>query len=120
MTHDAYLRVSTERQEVEHQKLGMLEYCHRRRMAPLTCVEDAASGTFSWRARAIGPRLEQAQAGDVIVDAEVSRLARSKSWNSWNSPPRRRSPCNCQRASGAGRLAPGDHHGHDVRAEGPD
>jgi DNA invertase Pin-like site-specific DNA recombinase len=43
----------------------------------LTVVEDTASGTLSWRARAIGQLLGQAQAGDVIVAAEVSRLARS-------------------------------------------
>jgi DNA invertase Pin-like site-specific DNA recombinase len=77
MTNYAYLRVSTERQEVDNQKLGILEYCTRRRIAPLTFLEDTMSGTFSWRARAIGRLLEQAQAGDVIVAAEVSRLARS-------------------------------------------
>ena len=43
----------------------------------MTVVEDTASGTLSWRARAIGQLLGQAQAGDVIVAAEVSRLARS-------------------------------------------
>jgi DNA invertase Pin-like site-specific DNA recombinase len=77
MPNYAYLRVSTETQDVENQKLGMLEYCNRRRIAPLTFIEDTASGTLSWRARAIGQLLEQAQAGDVIVAAEVSRLARS-------------------------------------------
>jgi DNA invertase Pin-like site-specific DNA recombinase len=77
MANYAYLRVSTERQDVEHQKLGILEYCNRRRIAPLMFVEDTASGSFSWRARAIGRLLEQVQAGDVIVAAEVSRLARS-------------------------------------------
>jgi DNA invertase Pin-like site-specific DNA recombinase len=77
MTNYAYLRVSTERQDVDNQKLGMLEYCNRRRIAPLTFVEDTVSGTLSWRARAIGQLLGQAQAGDVIVAAEVSRLARS-------------------------------------------
>jgi DNA invertase Pin-like site-specific DNA recombinase len=77
MANYAYLRVSTERQDVEHQKLGILEYRNRRRIAPLTFVEDTASGSFSWRARALGRLLEQVQAGDVIVAAEVSRLARS-------------------------------------------
>jgi DNA invertase Pin-like site-specific DNA recombinase len=77
MANYAYLRVSTERQDVEHQKLGILEYCNRRRIAPLTFVEDTASGSFSWRIRAIGRLLEQGQAGDVIIAAEVSRLARS-------------------------------------------
>ena len=62
---------------MDNQKLGILEYCNRRRIAPLTFVEDTVSGTFSWRARAIGQLLEQVQAGDVIVAAEVSRLARS-------------------------------------------
>jgi DNA invertase Pin-like site-specific DNA recombinase len=33
MTNYAYLRVSTERQEVDNQKLGILEYCNRRRIA---------------------------------------------------------------------------------------
>jgi DNA invertase Pin-like site-specific DNA recombinase len=77
MTNYAYLRVSTERQDADNQKLGILEYCNRRRIAPLTVVEDTVSGTLSWRARAIGQLLGQAQAGDVIVAAEVSRLARS-------------------------------------------
>jgi DNA invertase Pin-like site-specific DNA recombinase len=69
--------VSTESQDVENQKLGILEYCNRRRIGPLTFVEDTVSGTFSWRARAFGRLLDQAQAGDVLVAAEVSRLARS-------------------------------------------
>jgi DNA invertase Pin-like site-specific DNA recombinase len=77
MTNYAYLRVSTERQDADNQKLGILEYCNRRRIAPLTVVEDTVSGTLSWRARAIGQLLGKAQAGDVIVAAEVSRLARS-------------------------------------------
>lgn len=77
MANYAYLRVSTERQDVENQKLGILEYCNRRQIALLTLVEDTASGSLSWWARAIGQLLEQVQAGDVIVAAEVSRLARS-------------------------------------------
>jgi DNA invertase Pin-like site-specific DNA recombinase len=77
MTNYAYLRVSTERQDVENQKLGMLEYYSRRGIAPLTFVEDTASRTFAWCAQAIGRLLDQAQAGDVLVAAEVSRSARS-------------------------------------------
>ena len=40
-------------------------------------MEDTTSGRRSWRDREIGPLLETADAGDVLVAAEVSRLARS-------------------------------------------
>ena len=40
-------------------------------------MEDTTSGRRSWRDREIGRLLETADAGDVLVAAEVSRLARS-------------------------------------------
>ena len=40
-------------------------------------MEDTTSGRRSWRDREIGRLLENAEAGDVLVAAEVSRLARS-------------------------------------------
>ena len=40
-------------------------------------VEEKVTGTKSWKEREIGKILQQGQRGDVIVVAEVSRLARS-------------------------------------------
>jgi DNA invertase Pin-like site-specific DNA recombinase len=73
----AYLRVSTTAQDVANQKLSVLEYCARHAIAPVTIVEDTSSGNAPWQARQIGHLLAEAQAGDVLVVAEVSRLARS-------------------------------------------
>jgi len=48
------------------------------RLAPLHFVEDTLSGRLSWRDRALGHLLTvTVQAGDVILFAEVSRMARS-------------------------------------------
>ena len=73
----AYLRVSTNKQDVENQQLGVLDYCNRQGIAPIEFVEDTTSGRRSWRDREIGRLLENAEAGDVLVAAEASRLARS-------------------------------------------
>ena len=77
MTNYAYLRVSTDMQDVENQKLGILEYCNTRGLTPVTFIEETRSSRLSWREREISRILEQAQAGDTIVVSEISRLARS-------------------------------------------
>lgn len=77
MNNFAYLRVSTDNQDVRNQKLGVLDYCNAQNINPVKFVEDTMSGTTSWRERIIGNLLETSEAGDVIVVAEVSRLGRS-------------------------------------------
>lgn len=77
MTNFAYLRISTDHQDVKNQKLGVLDYCNSRGINSLKFVEDTISGKAPWRDRAIGSILEQAVTGDVIVAAEISRLGRS-------------------------------------------
>lgn len=74
----AYLRVSTDRQDVDNQRYGLLDYAHRQGLGPLRFIEDTASGRLAWRDRAVGQLLtETVQAGDVILFAEISRMARS-------------------------------------------
>ena len=74
----AYLRVSTDRQDVANQRHGILEYANTHGLAPIQFVEDATSGRVAWRERAIGQLLTaMAHAGDVVIFAEVSRMARS-------------------------------------------
>ena len=77
MANYAYLRVPTNTQDVENQNLSVLDYCNCQGIAPIEFVEDTTSGRKSWRDREIGRLLENAEAGDVLVAAEVSRLARS-------------------------------------------
>ena len=76
-TVHAYLRVSTDQQDVDNQRLGVVTYCADHKLHAPIFVEDSASGKTDWRLRSIGNLIDQANAGDVIVAAEVSRLARS-------------------------------------------
>ena len=74
----AYLRVSTDRQDVENQRHGILEYANACQLGPLTFIEDSVSGRIKWRERALGQLLnETTQKADVVVFAEISRMARS-------------------------------------------
>lgn len=77
MNNFAYLRVSTDKQDVKNQKLGVLDYCNAQNINPIKFIEDTTSGKTPWKARAIGNILETAEPGDVIVVSEVSRLGRS-------------------------------------------
>ncbi len=73
-----YLRVSTDHQDVSNQRHGILEYANRKNLGHLDFVEDVASGKQRWQSRAVGKLLtETAKAGDLIIFAEISRMARS-------------------------------------------
>lgn len=76
-THFAYLRVSTNSQDAENQKLGVLDYCNTRGLVPLKIMTDEVSTQVSWKERQIGNILDIAKPGDTIVVSEISRLARS-------------------------------------------
>jgi DNA invertase Pin-like site-specific DNA recombinase len=74
----AYLRVSTDRQDVDNQRHGILEYANTHGLTPVQFVQDAISGRMAWRTRTIGQLLTAtATAGDVVIFAEISRMARS-------------------------------------------
>lgn len=74
----AYLRVSTDAQDVENQKHGILEYANKRGLAGIQFVEDTVTGKKPWKERKIGELLTQkAKKGDVMIFAEISRMARS-------------------------------------------
>jgi DNA invertase Pin-like site-specific DNA recombinase len=77
MTLYAYLRVSTDTQDVNNQKLGVLEYCATRSLGMPVLIEDTASGKTEWNKRELGVLLNRCSPGDVLVVAEISRLARS-------------------------------------------
>ena len=77
MANFAYLRVSTNHQDIANQKFGILEYCNYQKIAPIEMIEDSVSGKKHWTNRPIGDLLTKADKNDIIVVAEISRLGRS-------------------------------------------
>jgi DNA invertase Pin-like site-specific DNA recombinase len=78
MTTYAYLRVSTDEQDVDNQRYGLFLYANIHGLGSLQFVEDTASGRLAWRDRAVGRLLtETVHAGDAVLFAEISRMARS-------------------------------------------
>jgi DNA invertase Pin-like site-specific DNA recombinase len=73
----AYLRVSTDKQDLDNQRHGIIEYARQHGLEPLIFIEDTVSGTKDWRERDLSRLLDQAVAGDVLLVAEISRMARS-------------------------------------------
>lgn len=72
-----YLRVSTSAQDTQNQLHGIHTYCQERGIQADAVVEDTASGSVAWNSRKIGELLSNSEKGDVLLVAEVSRLARS-------------------------------------------
>ena len=77
MANFAYLRVSTDAQDTQNQKHGVMAYCLEKGFAPVEWVEDTVSGKVDWRQREIGKLIERSTEGDVLIVSEVSRIGRS-------------------------------------------
>lgn len=75
----AYLRVSTDQQDVDNQRHGILSYCNSHNLnTHISFIEDTVSGRKKWRERKIGELLTATmQSGDTLVVSEISRMARS-------------------------------------------
>ncbi|WP_147645178.1 recombinase family protein [Treponema pectinovorum] len=72
-----YIRVSTDGQTVENQKLAIKNYCRVRRLRKIQWISETISGTKKPEKRKLGNLLNQAQENDTIVVTELSRLGRS-------------------------------------------
>lgn len=78
MANYAYLRVSTDAQDVANQRHGILEYCNKNSLTALTFIEDTVSGKTIWKDRKVGALVNSDMLkGDTLIVAEISRLARS-------------------------------------------
>jgi len=78
MANYAYLRVSTEQQDVDNQRFGLLEYCHKHKLTDLIFIEDTVTGRQKWQRRKLGDLLTNTmKKGDVLIVSEISRMARS-------------------------------------------
>ena len=74
----AYLRVSTDAQDVDNQKHGVLEYANTNGFSGLQFVEDSISSKVPWKERKVGALLlETCKEGDTVIFAEISRMARN-------------------------------------------
>lgn len=72
-----YLRVSSDTQDVESQKIGIVEFLQQRELEAGEWVADeGVSGAVDWRKRGVGRIIARAKPGDVIVFSEISRIAR--------------------------------------------
>jgi DNA invertase Pin-like site-specific DNA recombinase len=73
----AYLRVSTERQDLENQRFAVGEYCNTRSLVLGEVITDTKSGKLSWKDRDLAKLLDRLQPGDTLITPELSRLSRS-------------------------------------------
>jgi len=73
----AYLRVSTDAQDVENQKHGIKQYAVEKGFENIDYVSDSVSTKIDWRERKLGDMVKNAIAGDVLIFSEISRMARS-------------------------------------------
>lgn len=74
----AYLRVSTDQQDVDNQKHGILEYANKHQLGNIIFIEDTVTGKKPWKERKIGELITvTAKSGDMVIFAEISRMARS-------------------------------------------
>ena len=73
----AYIRVSTNMQTVQNQKIAIREYAKYHRITKIQWIAETISGTKTPEKRKLGKLLETAKNGDVIIVTELSRLGRS-------------------------------------------
>ena len=77
MSTVAYLRVSTGGQDLDTQRLAILDYAHRKGLMVDAFIETQMSSRRAEHTPHLNNVLEQLQAGDAILVSELSRLGRS-------------------------------------------
>ena len=73
----AYMRVSTDKQELDNQKLEVLNYAQKEGFKIDSFVEIQISSRKTTKARRIDELLETLREGDSLIVSELSRLGRS-------------------------------------------
>jgi DNA invertase Pin-like site-specific DNA recombinase len=72
-----YIRVSSDKQTVDNQRLAILDFCQRKKRYVNDWVEVNMSTRRTPAQRRIDELLEKLNDGDTLIVAELSRLARS-------------------------------------------
>ena len=73
----AYLRVSTDEQDLEKNKYDILHLANEKGLGKVQWIEETISGRVSWKKRKIATVLNELQQGDHLLVSELSRLGRS-------------------------------------------
>lgn len=73
----AYLRVSTDGQDLEKNKFDILQLANSKDLGKVDFVEEKVSGKVSWKDRKIKAILDELQKDDNLIVSELSRLGRS-------------------------------------------
>ena len=73
----AYLRVSTDEQDLQKNKAAILHLANEKNLGKVRWVEETVSGRISWKKRKIAGVIEELTAGDTLIVSELSRLGRS-------------------------------------------
>ena len=72
-----YIRVSTDKQNVENQRFEIENYCKERGMIVSSWIEETISGTKKIDQRKLGKLLNKLKKDDILICAELSRLGRN-------------------------------------------
>ena len=72
-----YIRVSTDHQNTENQKLAILEFANRKHLKSDNWIDTKVSSRKSPKERRIDELLDRLKEGDILIVAELSRLGRS-------------------------------------------
>lgn len=72
-----YIRVSTDKQNVENQRFEIENYCKDRGMIVNAWIEETISGTKKIDQRKLGKLLNKLKKDDILICAELSRLGRN-------------------------------------------
>lgn len=73
----AYLRASTDKQDLNHQKLELLEFARKKSLAIDEFVEITISSRKTSKQRRIDELLSILNEGDTLLVTELSRLGRA-------------------------------------------
>jgi DNA invertase Pin-like site-specific DNA recombinase len=73
----AYLRVSTNDQDLEKNKADILHLANSKKLGHVEWVEEKVSGRVSWKKRELGRVMNELKSGDNLLVSELSRLGRS-------------------------------------------
>lgn len=73
----AYIRASTDKQDVNNQKLEILEYARNKKLHINDFIEITISSRKTTKQRRIDELVEKLQTSDTLVVTELSRLGRS-------------------------------------------
>ena len=73
----AYLRVSTDKQDLNNQRLAILSYAHKNKLKVKDFIEVQTSSRSTFKERMLDELLANLTAGDTLIVSELSRLGRS-------------------------------------------